>query len=81
MGTGPFTIESHQPGVRTVFKKNPNYWGKMEGNVDEIIFTPIANDSTRVSALLSGEVLDGSTVVVDLAETGDSLSLSPAGTA
>jgi peptide/nickel transport system substrate-binding protein len=56
MGTGPFTIESHQPGVRTVFKKNPNYWGKMEGNVDEIIFTPIANDSTRVSALLSGEV-------------------------
>ncbi|MDB5591836.1 ABC transporter substrate-binding protein [Enterovirga sp.] len=56
MGTGPFTIESHQPGVKTVFKKNPNYWGKIEGNVDEIVFTPISNDSTRVSALLSGEV-------------------------
>lgn len=56
MGTGPFTIESHQAGVRTVFKKNPGYWGKMEGNIDEIVFTPIANDSTRVSALLSGEV-------------------------
>lgn len=56
MGTGPYTIESHQPGVRTVFKKNPNYWGKIEGNVDEIVFTPISNDSTRVSALLSGEV-------------------------
>lgn len=56
MGTGPYTIESHQPGVKTVFKKNPNYWSEIEGNIDEIVFTPIANDATRVSALLSGEV-------------------------
>lgn len=55
-GTGPFIIESHQPGVKTVFKANPNYWGKMEGNLKEIIFTPIASDATRVAALLSGEV-------------------------
>jgi peptide/nickel transport system substrate-binding protein len=55
-GTGPFTIESHQPGVKTVFKANPNYWGKVEGNLKEIIFTPIASDATRVAALLSGEV-------------------------
>jgi peptide/nickel transport system substrate-binding protein len=55
-GTGPFTIESHQPGVRTVFKKNPNWWGKVEHNLDEIVFTPIASDATRVAALLSGEV-------------------------
>jgi peptide/nickel transport system substrate-binding protein len=55
-GTGPYVIESHQPGVKTVFKRNPNYWGTVEGNIDEIIFTPIANDATRVSALLSGEV-------------------------
>ncbi|MCK1722135.1 ABC transporter substrate-binding protein [Bradyrhizobium sp. 141] len=55
-GTGPFTIESHQPGVKTVFKANPNYWGKMEGNLKEIVFTPIASDATRVAALLSGEV-------------------------
>jgi peptide/nickel transport system substrate-binding protein len=27
-GTGPFTIESHQPGVKTVFKVNPNWWNK-----------------------------------------------------
>ena len=55
-GTGPFTIESHQPGVKTVFKRNPNYWGKVESNIDEAIFTTIGNDSTRVAALLSGEV-------------------------
>src|SRR3954464_15066570 len=55
-GTGPFTIESHQPGVKTVFKANPNWWRKPEHNLKEIIFTPISSDATRVAALLSGEV-------------------------
>jgi peptide/nickel transport system substrate-binding protein len=55
-GTGPFSIVSHQPGVKTVFKRNPHYWGKLDSNVDEVIFTPIASDSTRVAALLSGQV-------------------------
>ena len=27
-GTGPFKIESHQPGVKTVFKVNPYWWCK-----------------------------------------------------
>lgn len=55
-GTGAFIIESHQPGVKTVFKPNPNWWQKPEHNLKEIIFTPIASDATRVAALLSGEV-------------------------
>src|SRR3954471_19515393 len=55
-GTGPFMIESHQPGVKTVFKANPNWWRKAEHNLKEIIFTPIGSDATRVAALLSGEV-------------------------
>src|SRR5215469_4031329 len=55
-GTGPFYIESHQPGVKTVFKAFPDWWGKPEHNLKEIVFTPIASDATRVAALLSGEV-------------------------
>src|SRR6195952_3076588 len=55
-GTGPFMIESHQPGVKTVFKANPNWWRPAEHNLKEIIFTPIGSDATRVAALLSGEV-------------------------
>jgi len=55
-GTGPFTIESHQPGVKTVFKVFPGWWGKPEHNLKEIDFTSISNDATRVAALLSGEV-------------------------
>ena len=44
-GTGPFTIESHQPGVKTVFKANPNWWRKPEHNLKEIVFTPIGNEA------------------------------------
>ncbi|MEJ5992308.1 ABC transporter substrate-binding protein [Ramlibacter sp. PS3R-8] len=55
-GTGPFRLRERQPGVRTVFVRNGNYWGKIEGNVQEVIFTPIGNDATRVAALLSGEI-------------------------
>jgi peptide/nickel transport system substrate-binding protein len=55
-GTGPFIITEHQTGVRTVFKPNPKWWGTPEHNFDEVIFTTIANDATRVAALLAGNV-------------------------
>jgi len=55
-GTGPFRLRERQPNVRTTFVRNGNYWGKIDGNVQEVVFTPIGNDATRVAALLSGEV-------------------------
>ncbi len=55
-GTGPYILESRQPGIKTVHKRNPNWWDKHEGNVQEVVFTPIANDATRTSALVSGEL-------------------------
>jgi peptide/nickel transport system substrate-binding protein len=45
-GTGPFRLRERQPNVRTTFVRNGNYWGKIEGNVNEVIFTPIGNDAT-----------------------------------
>lgn len=60
MGTGPFMLVSREPDVKTVLKKNPNWWGikegKFDGNVDEVVYRPIQADGTRVAALLSGEV-------------------------
>lgn len=55
-GTGPYRLRERQPNVRSVFTRNGTYWGKIEGNATEVVFTPIGNDSTRVAALLSGEV-------------------------
>ena len=55
-GTGPFRLKERQPATRTVLVRNFRYWDKVESNVDEVIFTPINNDATRVAALLSGEI-------------------------
>jgi peptide/nickel transport system substrate-binding protein len=55
-GTGPFRLRSRDPNIRTTLQRNPAYWGSIEGNVQDVIFTPIGNASTRVAALLSGEI-------------------------
>jgi peptide/nickel transport system substrate-binding protein len=55
-GTGPFRLRERQPNVKTTFQRNGNYWGKIEGNVINVEYTPIGNDATRVAALLSGQV-------------------------
>ncbi|QEL23926.1 ABC transporter substrate-binding protein [Bosea sp. F3-2] len=55
-GTGPFIVESRRPDARTVFVKNGGWWDKPKHNIDKIEFTPIASSSTRVAALLSGEI-------------------------
>jgi peptide/nickel transport system substrate-binding protein len=55
-GTGPYRLKERQPSQKTVLVRNLNHWERREGNVDEVIFTPIGNDATRVAALLSGEI-------------------------
>ena len=55
-GTGPYLLKTREPGVRTVLVRNPDWWGGKEGDVDEIVHTPIGSDATRMAALLSGEI-------------------------
>jgi peptide/nickel transport system substrate-binding protein len=55
-GTGPYVLVSRQPDIKTVLKRNPAWWGKFEGNVQDVVYTPIKSDATRLAALLSGEV-------------------------
>jgi peptide/nickel transport system substrate-binding protein len=60
MGTGAWILVSYEPGVKTVFRKNPDWWGlkegHFEGNVDTVEYRPIANAATRMAALRSGEL-------------------------
>ena len=55
-GTGAFKVTSYQPGVRLVMVRNDAWWGKPKGNVTEATFTPITAESTRIAALLGGQV-------------------------
>ncbi|MFN0183221.1 MAG: ABC transporter substrate-binding protein [Aquabacterium sp.] len=55
-GTGPYMLASRAPGIKTTYKRNPAWWDRHEGNVQEMVFTPISNDATRLAALVSGEI-------------------------
>jgi peptide/nickel transport system substrate-binding protein len=55
-GTGPFVLRSREAGQRSVLERNAAWWGDFEGNVSQVVMTPIANDASRVAALLSGAV-------------------------
>lgn len=56
IGTGAFILESFQPGVRMLAKRNPSHWNPARGHVDSVE-TLAMNDSTaRVAALISGSV-------------------------
>ncbi len=55
-GTGPYMLKLREPDVKTVMVRNPNWWGKPEGNVTEVTYLSIKSDATRVSALISGNV-------------------------
>ncbi len=55
-GTGPYMLVSREAGTKTVYKRNPNYWRKIEGNVQQVVYTPIQSDATRTAALISGEI-------------------------
>ncbi|MEW7009267.1 ABC transporter substrate-binding protein [Lentilitoribacter sp. EG35] len=55
-GTGAFALTSRDPGVRTTLAPYAGWWGEMESNVTEAIYTPIGEASTGIAALLSGEI-------------------------
>jgi peptide/nickel transport system substrate-binding protein len=56
-GTGPFILKSREPDVKTVVTANPNWWGKRDDpSILEVAYTPIKAATTRISALLTGEV-------------------------
>jgi len=57
-GTGAYVLVSREQDVRTVLRRNEDYWGNGEYplGVSEITYLTIKSDATRIAALLSGEV-------------------------
>lgn len=57
-GTGPFKVVEWVQDNKVVLEPFEDWWNQANrtGNVTRAEFTPIANDATRVAALLSGEI-------------------------
>jgi peptide/nickel transport system substrate-binding protein len=56
VGTGAFVLETFEPGVRSVVKKNTNYWKPGLPHLDSFEFFAIGEDNARVNALLAGDI-------------------------
>jgi peptide/nickel transport system substrate-binding protein len=54
-GTGAYIIEKFEPGVRSTFKRNRNYWKSGRGHFDEVEFLTIGDVVARTNALTTGE--------------------------
>jgi len=54
-GTGPFVMESFQPGVKSIHVSNKNYF-RDGPNLDAIEITAITDPVARVNALLAGDM-------------------------
>ncbi len=55
IGTGPYRFTEFRPGDRLLLARNPAYWGPPPA-FDTVTFRVLTNDSTRVAALLAGDV-------------------------
>ncbi len=56
VGAGAFKLKSWEPGHRIVVERNPDYWRGDTTPLREITFRPLANEDSRQSALLAGDV-------------------------
>ncbi|MDK2981148.1 MAG: peptide/nickel transport system substrate-binding protein [Chloroflexota bacterium] len=54
VGTGPFKLAEFTPNQRIVLEANDDYWGGRP-SIDTLIFRPVAEASTRLAELLTGE--------------------------
>ena len=55
-GTGPYRCTEFRPGVRTVGRRNPDYFKHGRPFLDQIELIGIPDEVSRVNALLSGDV-------------------------
>ena len=56
VGTGAFSLDKFDPGVRISLKKTRDYWKPDRGWLDGIEVTVINDGSARLNALISGQI-------------------------
>lgn len=56
IGSGGYTIESFDPGVRAVLKRRDDYWKPGRANFDTVELLAISDAAARMNALLTDQV-------------------------
>ena len=56
VGTGGYILQSFEPGVKSVLKRNPNYWKEGAAHFDEVELISIIDPTARQTALMNGDI-------------------------
>ncbi|MGH9044333.1 MAG: ABC transporter substrate-binding protein [Acidimicrobiales bacterium] len=55
VGAGPFKVVSDTPNVQVTMARNPSYWDQPYPYLNKIVFKSVANDSSALAAIQTGE--------------------------
>ena len=56
IGTGPFILERYEPNVKTVFKRNPDYFRQGQPYVDGVEWLVLEDESTGLAMYRTGQL-------------------------
>jgi peptide/nickel transport system substrate-binding protein len=56
IGTGPFLLERYEPNVKTIFKRNPDYYREGQPYVDGVEWLVIEDPSTGLAMYRAGQI-------------------------
>jgi peptide/nickel transport system substrate-binding protein len=56
IGTGPFILESYEPNVKTVFRRNPEYFRQGQPYVDGVEWLVVDDESTGLAMYRTGQL-------------------------
>src|SRR2546426_3486926 len=56
IGTGPFLLERYEPNVKTVFKRNPDYFRTGQPYVDGVEWLVLEDEPTGLAMYRTGQI-------------------------
>jgi peptide/nickel transport system substrate-binding protein len=56
VGTGPFKLDSFEPGRQSVMVRHPNYWREGRPYADSLVHVNFSDDTARINALQGGQI-------------------------
>src|SRR5215470_1211935 len=59
IGTGPFLLESYEPNVKTIFKRNPDYFRQGLPYIDGVEWLVVQDESTWLAMYRTGQLDTG----------------------
>jgi peptide/nickel transport system substrate-binding protein len=59
IGTGPFILERYEPNVKTIFRRNPDYFRQGLPYIDEVEWLVVQDESTGLAMYRTGQIDTG----------------------